>query len=75
MLDQNALHETKAESLCWAFFETSFVNAVNKNFLPNLTCASGRLFRNGQKAATFFTKISQEQSLGHILKFFFTETS
>jgi hypothetical protein len=36
--------------------ETSFVNA------------SGRLFRQGQKVATFFTQIPQKQSLGHILK-------
>jgi hypothetical protein len=39
------------------FLEISFVNAINLNFF---TLASGRLFRPEQKAATFFTKISQE---------------
>jgi hypothetical protein len=53
------------------FFETSFVNAININLF---TLDSGRLFRQGQKAATLFTKIPQKQSLGHILKFFSTET-
>jgi hypothetical protein len=52
------------------FFETSFVNAINTNLF---TLDSGRLFRQEQKAATLFTKIPQKQSLGHILKFFFTE--
>jgi hypothetical protein len=41
------------------FFETSFVNAIN---LSLFTLASGRLFRQGQKVATFFTKIPQKQS-------------
>jgi hypothetical protein len=53
------------------FFETSLVNGSNINLF---TLASGRLFREGQKAATFFTKIPQKQSLGHPLKFFSTET-
>jgi hypothetical protein len=39
------------------FFEASFVNAINTNLF---TLASGRLFRQGQKAATFFTKIPQK---------------
>jgi hypothetical protein len=47
--------------------ETSFVKAIHLNLF---TLASGRLFGQWQKAGTFFTKISQEQSLGHILKFF-----
>jgi hypothetical protein len=36
-------------------FETSFVNAINLNLF---TLASDRLFRQGQKAAIFFTKTS-----------------
>ena len=52
--------------------ETSFVNAIN---LSLFTLASGKTLRQRQKAATFFTKIPQKQSLGHILKFFSTETS
>jgi hypothetical protein len=48
-------------------FEISFVNSIDLRFF---TLASGRLFRQGQKAAIFFTKISQNLSLGHILKFF-----
>ena len=54
------------------FFETSFVNAIN---LSLFTLASGRLFRQCQKVATFFTKISQKQYLGYILKFFSSEAS
>jgi hypothetical protein len=34
-----------------------------------LILASDRLFRQGQKEGTFFIKISQEKSLGHIIKF------
>jgi len=49
--------------------ESSFVNAINLSLFT-----SGRLFRQGQKAATIFTKISQKQSLNHMLKFF-SETS
>jgi hypothetical protein len=52
--------------------ETSFVNAINTNLFTLVSC---RLFRQGPKAATFFTKILQKQSLCHILKFFSTETS
>jgi hypothetical protein len=48
---------------------TSFINAIN---LSLFTLASGRLFRQGQNVATFFTKIPQNQSLCHILKFFFS---
>jgi hypothetical protein len=51
----------------FGFLETSFVTAIN---LSLFTLASGRLFRQGQKVATFFTKIPQKQSLCHILKFF-----
>jgi hypothetical protein len=47
--------------------EISFVNINNINLLALVL---GRLFRQGQKAATFYTKISQKQSLGHTLKFF-----
>jgi hypothetical protein len=54
------------------FVQTFFDNAVNINLL---TLASGRLFREEYKAATFYTKISKEQSLSHILKFFSSETS
>jgi hypothetical protein len=48
-------------------FEMSSVNANNIN-LFNL--ASGRFFRQGQKAAIFFKKIPQKQPLCHIQKFF-----
>jgi hypothetical protein len=51
--------------------ETSFVNAIN---LSLFTLVSDRLFRKGQDVVTFFTKITQVHSLGHILKFS-TETS
>jgi hypothetical protein len=44
--------------------ETSLVNAINLSYF---TLASGR---QGQKVATFFTKIPQKQTLGHIFKFF-----
>ena len=54
------------------FFETSFVNAIN---LSLFTLTLGRLFRQGQKVATFFTKIPQKQPLCHILKFFSFEIS
>jgi hypothetical protein len=37
-----------------AFLSLSFVSAINQNLF---TLASGRLFKHGQKAATFFTKI------------------
>ena len=50
-----------------SFFETSFVSEINLSFF---TLASGRLLRQGQKVATFFTTIPQKQSLCHILKFF-----
>ena len=53
------------------FSETSFINAINLNLF---TLALGRLFRQGQKAAIFFTKILQDRSLGYILKLF-SETS
>jgi hypothetical protein len=39
------------------FCETSFVNAINPLLF---TLASGKLFRQGQKVATFFTKIPQK---------------
>jgi hypothetical protein len=55
-----------------SFFETSFVSAIN---LSLFTLVSGRLFSQGQKVATFFTKIPQKQSLCHILKFFPFEIS
>jgi hypothetical protein len=42
----------KTKSLL-GFFETSFVNAINLT-LFTLDLASGRLFRQGQKAAAFF---------------------
>jgi hypothetical protein len=54
------------------FFDISFVSAIN---LSLFTLTSGRLFRQGQKAATLFTKISQKQYVGHIVKFFSSETS
>jgi hypothetical protein len=53
-------------------FETSFFKAININLF---ILASGRLFGQWQKAATFLTQIPQKQSLGHTLKFFSTETS
>jgi hypothetical protein len=53
-------------------FENSFVNSIDINLFP---LASGRLFQQGQKAAIFFTKVPQNQSLCHILKFFFLETA
>lgn len=56
-----------AESI-WGCFEMSSVNEINK--LQIFPLASHRHFGQGQKAATFFNKISQEQSLGHILPFF-----
>jgi hypothetical protein len=49
-----------------------FVNEININLL---NFASGRLLKQEQRAATFYTKISQEQFLGHILKFFSSKTS
>jgi hypothetical protein len=52
--------------------ETSFVNEIYINID---IVALGRFFRQGQKAATFFTKIPQKQSLCHTLKFFSFETS
>lgn len=55
-----------AESILGCF-EISSANRINPNLF---TLASGRLFRQGQRTATFFTKISQEQYLGNILKFF-----
>jgi hypothetical protein len=69
---KNTLHEAKPQQTELVCFETSVVNAIN---LIHLTLASGRLFRHRQKAATLLTKIAQEQSLGHILKFFSSETS
>ena len=48
---------TREQSLCWAFFETSFVNTINAINPSLFTLASPRLFRQGQKAATFLTKI------------------
>jgi hypothetical protein len=60
MLDQNTLHESKPEDNIYArLFKTSFVNAIIINLF---TLALGRLFRQEHKAATFFTKTSQEQS-------------
>jgi hypothetical protein len=52
--------------------EIFLVNAINLNLF---TLASGRLFGQGQKAIIFFIKVSQELSLGGILKFFSSETS
>jgi hypothetical protein len=71
-LFKNVLHETEPENKVsdGLFFETSFINAFDMSLF---TLALARLFRQGQKAAMFFTKIPQKQSLGHILKFF-TET-
>jgi hypothetical protein len=46
--------------------ETSFIHAIN---LSLFTLFSSRFFGQWQKAATFFTKISQERSLSHKLKF------
>ena len=54
------------------FFQTSIVSAININLF---SLALGRFYRQSQKAATFFTKISQEQSIGRILKFISPETS
>ena len=54
------------------FFQTSSANRICRKLF---TLASGRLFRQGQKAATFFTELTQDQSLGHILIFSFFETS
>lgn len=49
-------------------------NSIGKNNLGPyflfFILASGRLFRQGQKATPLFTKISQEQFLGNVLKFF-----
>ena len=73
MLIQNALHVPYPENKVYdGRFWDFFVNAI-KLSLFNL--ASGRLFRQGQKAVVFFTKIPQKQSLSHILKFFSAETS
>jgi hypothetical protein len=60
---KTTLHESKP---VLGFLETSFLNASSVNFF---TLNSGSLPRKGQKAVTFFTKLLQEQSLGHILKF------
>jgi hypothetical protein len=54
------------------FFEISFVNAVNVNLFA---LASGRLFRHGPKSSHVFHQILTKQCLGHILKFFSSETS
>jgi len=51
-------------------FTPSFFKAINLN---HFTLTSGTLFGQRQKAATFFPEIPQKQSLGHILKFFFTK--
>lgn len=54
------------------YFEVTFVNAVNLIFF---ILASGTLFRQGQRAATFFNKLAQDQTLRNILKVFSFETS
>jgi hypothetical protein len=64
-------HNQRTKTLL-SISKTSFVSAIN---LSLFTLASARLFRQGQKAATFFTKIPQNQSLCHILKLFSSETS
>jgi hypothetical protein len=51
--------------------ETSFVDAINRSLF---TLASGRHFRQGQKVPIPHQN-TIKQSLGHILKFFSTETS
>jgi hypothetical protein len=62
-------HDTDAMVGC---LEISSANATNPK-LFNLT--SGRYFGQGQKAATFFAKVSQEWSLDHLLIVFLSETS
>lgn len=63
---------TTKQSLYQAIFEISSADTINPKLF---SLASGKLFGQGQKAATYFTKISQEQSLGKILNFFSPETS
>jgi hypothetical protein len=46
--------------------------ATNPKFF---SLASVRLFEREQKAATLFAEISQALPLGHLLIFFFSETS
>jgi hypothetical protein len=47
-------HRTESILGC---FEISFASVINLNLF---SLALGRLFRQGQKAATFFTKIPQK---------------
>lgn len=64
------IHQTMTPAL--GCFEISSVNGINPQFF---TLASGWLFGQRQKSATSFTKVSQEQFLGSILKSFSSETS
>jgi hypothetical protein len=70
LMSELSNHTTEFISGC---FEISFANAINLNVF--FTLASGGFFRQGKKAATFFTKIPQKQSLGHALAVFSSETS
>jgi hypothetical protein len=69
---KNTLHQSEPQDkVCARFFSDLFASAIGPN-LFNLD--SGKLFRQGQKTVTFFTKISQEQSLGNIVKIFSENT-
>lgn len=49
------------------YFEISLANAINTKLF---TLASSRFFRQEQREVIFLAKMSQELSLGHVLKFF-----
>jgi hypothetical protein len=58
VFDQNVAHKSKPEDTVYSGdLETFFFNEINLNLFSS---SSDRLFKQGQKAATFFKKISQE---------------
>ncbi|XP_052579668.1 cystatin-related protein 1-like [Peromyscus californicus insignis] len=54
------------------YVESSFVNRIN---IKLINLSSSKIFRQRKKAATLFAKISQEQSLGHVLTLISSENS